>query len=116
MNQHQNSGNIKLALFALAITISSLIFWINRQMVTQLRFDAQKQVQYLAQAYTKAINSTDEHELQFVLDVVLPSLNFPIVITTNKEIYATINLEIPYEEGSPQYNNCLLYTSPSPRD
>ena len=107
MNQHQNSENIKLALFALAITISSLIFWVNRQMVTQLRFDAQKQVKYLAQAYTKAINSTDEHELQFVLDVVLPSLNFPIVITTNKEIYATINLEIPYEEGSPQYNNAV---------
>ena len=107
MNQHQNSANIKLALFALAITISSLIFWVNRQMVTQLRFDAQKQVEYLAQAYTKAINSTDEHELQFVLDVVLPSLNFPIVITTNKEIYATINLEIPYEEGSPQYNNAV---------
>ena len=107
MNQHQNSANIKLALFALAITISSLIFWVNRQMVTQLRFDAQKQVEYLAQAYTKAINSTDEHEFQFVLDVVLPSLNFPIVITTNKEIYATINLEIPYEEGSPQYNNAV---------
>ncbi len=107
MNQHQNSANIKLALFALAITISSLIFWVNRQMVTQLRFDAQKQVEYLAQAYTKAINSTDEHELQFVLDVVLPSLNFPIVITTNKEIYATINLEIPYEEGSLQYNNAV---------
>ena len=107
MNQHQNSANIKLALFALAITISSLIFWVNRQMVTQLRFDAQKQVKYLAQAYTKAINSTDEHEFQFVLDVVLPSLNFPIVITTNKEIYATINLEIPYEEGSPQYNNAV---------
>ena len=107
MNQHQNSANIKLALFALAITISSLIFWVNRQMVTQLRFDAQKQVKYLAQAYTKAINSTDEHELQFVLDVVLPSLNFPIVITTNKEIYATINLEIPYEEGSSQYNNAV---------
>ncbi|MBC8311038.1 MAG: HAMP domain-containing histidine kinase [Candidatus Marinimicrobia bacterium] len=107
MKQHQNSANIKLGLFALALIISSLIFWINRQMVTQLRLDAQKQVEYLAQAYTKAINSSDEHELQFVLDVVLPSLNFPIVITTNKEIYATINLEIPYEEGSPQYNDAV---------
>ena len=107
MKQYQKSANIKLALFALALIISSLIFWINRQMVTQLRFDAQKQVEYLAKAYTKAINSSDEHELQFVLDVVLPSLNFPIVITTNKEIYATINLEIPYEEGSPQYNDAV---------
>ena len=95
MSHHQYSSNIKLGLFALALIISGLIFWINRQMVTQLRIDAQKQVKYLAQAYTKAINSTDEHELQFVLEVVLPSLNFPIVITTNKEIYATINLEIP---------------------
>ena len=107
MIQHQTSSNIKLGLFALALIISSLIFWINSQMVTQLRLDAQKQVEYLAQAYTKAINSSDEHELQFVLDVVLPSLNFPIVITTNKEIYATINLEIPYNEGSPEYNDAV---------
>ena len=107
MKQNQISSNIKFGLFTLALIISSLIFWVNRQMVTQLRLDAQKQVEYLAQAYTKAINSSDEHELQFVLDVVLPSLNFPIVITTSKEIYATINLEIPYEEGSPQYNNAV---------
>ena len=107
MRQHQHSSNIKVGLFALALIFSSLIFWINRQMVTQLRVDAQKQVEYLAQAYTKAINSTDEHELQFVLDVVLPSLNFPIVITTNKEIYATINLKIPYDEGSPEYNEAV---------
>ena len=107
MRQHQHSSNIKVGLFALALIFSSLIFWINRQMVTQLRVDAQKQVEYLAQAYTKAINSTDEHELQFVLDVVLPSLNFPIVITTNKEIYATINLEISYDEGSPEYNEAV---------
>jgi signal transduction histidine kinase len=107
MIQHQTSSNIKLGLFALALIISSLIFWINSQMVMQLRLDAQKQVQYLAQAYTKAINSSDEHELQFVLDVVLPSLNFPIVITTNKEIYATINLEIPYNAGSAEYNEAV---------
>jgi len=107
MIQHQTSSNIKLALFALALIISSLIFWINRQMVIQLRLDAQKQVEYLAQAYTKAINSSNEHELQFVLDVVLPSLNFPIVITFNKEIYATINLEIPYNENSPEYNEAV---------
>jgi len=104
MSQQQNSENIKLGLFTLALIISSLIFWINRQMVSQLRQDAQKQVDHLAQAYTKAINSTDEHELQFVLDVMLPSLNFPIVITTNEEIYATINVDIPYDEGSPEYN------------
>ena len=107
MIQHQTSSNIKLGLFALALIISLLIFWVNRQMVAQLRLDAQKQVEYLAQAYTKAINSSDEHELQFVLDVVLPSLNFPIVITTNKEIHATINLEIPYNEGSLEYNDAV---------
>ena len=107
MKENQTSSNIKLGLFTLALIISSLIFWINRQMVTQLRLDAQKQVEYLAKAYTKAINSSDQRELQFVLDVVLPSLNFPIVITTSKEIYATINLEIPYDEGSPQYNDAV---------
>ena len=107
MKRNQNLTNIKLALFILGLIISSLIFWVNRQMVKQLRSDAQKQVEYLAKAYTKAINSSDEHELQFVLDVVLPSLNFPIVITTSKEIYATINLDIPYNEGSVEYNEAV---------
>ena len=85
MSRYQTSTSIKLGLFLIALIISSLIFWINRQMVTQLRLDAQKQVEYLAKAYTKAINSSDEHELQFVLDVVLPSLNFPIVIQPIKK-------------------------------
>ena len=60
MRRYQTSTSIKLGLFLIALIISSLIFWINRQMVTQLRLDAQKQVEYLAKAYTKAINSSDD--------------------------------------------------------
>ena len=105
--KNQKSSNIKLGIFVLAFIIGGIIFWINRQMVIQLRLDAQNQITYLAKAYTKAINSSNESELQFVLDVVLPSLNFPIVITTNKEIYATINLEVPFDEGSSEYNDAI---------
>ena len=67
MKQNQNSVNIKLALFIVGLTMSSLIFWVNQQMVKQLRLDAQRQVEYLAKAYTKAINSSDEYELDHIL-------------------------------------------------
>ena len=105
--KYQTSSKIKLGLLGLAIIIGSLIFWINQEMVSQLRLDAQKQVEYLAEAYAQAINSSDENELRFVLDVILPSLNFPIVITTNNEIYATINLDIPYDYDSAEYKEAV---------
>ena len=94
MNPYPQSSNIKLGLFIIAIVLSSTIIWINSKMVHQLRQDAQKQVEHLAQSYTKAINSDNDDELQFVLDVMLPSMNFPIIITTRDEIYAIINIDI----------------------
>ncbi len=105
MNPYQQSSNIKLGLFIIAIVLSSTIIWINRKMVNQLRQDAQKQVEHLAQSYTNAINSDNDDELQFVLDVMLPSMNFPIIITTRDEIYAIINIDIKIDKNSPQYEN-----------
>ena len=103
MNPYPQSSNIKLGLFIIAIVLSSTIIWINRKMVHQLRQDAQKQVEHLAQSYTKAINSDNDDELQFVLDVMLPSMNFPIIITTRDEIYAIINIDIEIDKSSAQY-------------
>ena len=63
-----------------------LIFWINRIIVDQLRTEAKIQVEYLAKSYSRAINSSNEEDIKFIMDILLPSINFPIIITSNNEI------------------------------
>lgn len=89
----------------MAIVSIIMVFWVNRFMVSQLRNDACQQVEYLAKSYSDAINSDNEEDLRFVMDILLPSLNFPIIITSKNEISSTMNLNITTEEGSAEYIN-----------
>ena len=63
-------------------------------MINQLRDDARKQVEYLAKSYSDAINSDNEEDIRFVMDILLPSLNFPIIITSNNEISAVMKSQV----------------------
>ena len=103
MQSFKRQSNIKLGLFAFALIIASSVFLVNRIIVGQIREDAKKQVEHLAKAYTEAINTADENDIHFVMDMILPSLNFPLVITFSDEIYAIMNLDIAYPENSKEY-------------
>ena len=70
---------IKTGLLLLGIIIVFAIFWINGFMIKELRQDAKGQVENLAHAYAAAIHS-DDGDIQRILNIVLPSINFPIVI------------------------------------
>ena len=78
--------NIKVLLFFLAMITIILIFSINKVIVDQLRTEAKVQVEYLAKSYSKAINSSNEEDIKFIMDILLPSINFPIIITSNNDI------------------------------
>ena len=54
--------------------------------------EVRKQVEHLAQSYSNAINSHSEKDLHSILELLLPSLNFPIIITSNGEISASMNV------------------------
>ena len=97
--------NIKVLLFFLSMITIILIFWINRIIVDQLRTEAKIQVEYLAKSYSRAINSSNEEDIKFIMDILLPSINFPIIITSNNEISSGLNLAIDAIEGSDQYNS-----------
>ena len=73
-------------------------------MINQLRDEARVQAEHLAKSYSDAINSTNQEDIRFVMDILLPSMNFPIIITSKDEISAGLNLEIYVEEGSGEYN------------
>ena len=100
--------NIKLILFVLAMVSIIMVIGVNRLMISQLRNAARQQVEYLAKSYSDAINSDNEEDIRFVMDILLPSLNFPIIITSKNEISAVMNLNITEEPGSTDYNQDAL--------
>ena len=104
MKAYRTPFNIKLILFILAMTIIIMIFWVNRIMINQLRSEARAQVEFLAKSYSDAINSSNQEDIRFVMDILLPSIHFPILITTKDEISAVLNLVITEKEGSDEYN------------
>ena len=83
MKVNQKNMNIKLILFIFAIVSIIMVFIVNRMMISQLRYEVRQQVEYLAKSYSEAINSDNEEDIHFVMDILLPSLNFPIIITEN---------------------------------
>ena len=103
METTQKSFNIKLCLFILAMTIIVMIFWVNRIMINQLRSEAREQVEFLAKSYSEAINSSNQEDIRFVMDILLPSLNFPIIITSKDEISAVLNLTFTETVGTESY-------------
>ena len=86
MQNNQKTFNLKLILFILGMISIVMVFSVNRLMISQLRSEARQQVEYLATSYSNAINSENEEDIQFVMDILLPSLNFPIIITTKNVI------------------------------
>ena len=103
MKANQQTFNIKLIIFVLAMISIIMVFWVNRLMIRQLRSEAHQQVEYLAQSYSNAINSENEEDIRFVMDILLPSLNFPIIITSKDEISAAMNLNITTDPGTSEY-------------
>ena len=108
MKASQKPFNIKLSLFILAMAIIIMIFSVNRIMINQLRNEARAQVEFLAKSYSDAINSSDQEDIRFVMDILLPSMHFPILITSKDEISAGLNLGIEAKEGSDEYNALAL--------
>ena len=104
----RNQSNIKYGLFFFALIICGIIFWLNRQTVNNLRNDTRAQVVHLAQSYNDAINNSNDEAIRFILDIMLPAMDFPIIITTNNEIYSTMNIDSPYKIKTDEYNSYML--------
>ena len=95
--------HIKLGFFIFGFVIVFTVFGLNWYMVKNIRDDAREQVEYLARAYSDAINNLEPKNIQYVLEILMPSISFPMVIMSNNEIYALKNLRIEEVEGSQEY-------------
>jgi len=95
MKEFKLQNSIKLVLFVFALAMTLIILWINSSIISNLREGNRQQLQKIAKSYSESISNSTDEELKFIINVLLPSLNFPIIITTGDEIYATMNLDIP---------------------
>ncbi|NOZ09245.1 MAG: HAMP domain-containing histidine kinase [FCB group bacterium] len=107
MRLHSKPFQIKLGLFVLGIVVILAVVWSNWLLIEEIRKDARKQVEFLAKAYSDAINKSEGNDIRYVMDYLLPSINFPIIITNPDEIYAYKNINVEAEEGSPQFQEEL---------
>ena len=100
MNYYRYSFNIKIGLFLFGLIIILVLFWLNWYLVEEIRGDARKQVEHLAVTYSEAISRSEGNAIQYVLEYVMPTINFPIIITSADEIYAfkNLNLELVDDE------------------
>ena len=103
MREFKLQTSIKLALFVFALTIALVVLWINTTIINNLREGNRQQLEKIAKSYSQSISNSTDEELTFIINILLPSLNFPIIITTGDEIYATMNIDIPYKKKSPKY-------------
>ncbi|MBC8213137.1 MAG: HAMP domain-containing histidine kinase [Candidatus Marinimicrobia bacterium] len=97
------SFKIKLGIFLTGVLIILGVFWLNQSMIVELRQGSNQQAEYFAKIYAEAINKPDAEDIKYVMDILLPSMNFPIIVTTADEISAWKNLDIKVDEKSPNF-------------
>ena len=99
MKEFKLQTSIKLVLFVFALAMILIILWINSSIISNLREGNRQQLEKIAKSYSQSISNSTDEELNFIINILLPSLNFPIVITTENEIYATMNIDIPLNDS-----------------
>tara|TARA_Y100000590_G_scaffold458853_1_gene614496 strand:- start:1796 stop:2986 length:1191 start_codon:yes stop_codon:yes gene_type:complete len=105
MKSEKKTFTIKLLVLLIGLIMISLVFTINKLLINNLRNEVNQQVELLAKSYSEAINSKNEEDIRFVMDILLPSLNFPIIITSNNEISSIMNLDIDFKlENKNEYD------------
>tara|TARA_Y100000994_G_scaffold119918_1_gene98541 strand:- start:1452 stop:2624 length:1173 start_codon:yes stop_codon:yes gene_type:complete len=102
MKEFKLQSSIKLVLFVFALAMVLIVLWINSSIISNLREGNRQQLEKIAKSYSESISNSTDEELKFIINSLLPSLNFPIIITSGEEIYATINIDIPNDNNYDQ--------------
>ena len=84
MKEFKLQTSIKFALFIFAVTMAFIILWINATIIFNLREGNRQQLEKIAKSYSDSISNSTDEELAFIINILLPSLNFPIIITITK--------------------------------
>ena len=112
MKIKNNLYNTNYLLLALFIVISIVIYYLNIQTIKTFRKEVTNQATFLVQKYTDIISRSDKLNLDskgldFMHDIMLPSLKVPIILENYEGERLVINIDIPYDQNTPSYNEYL---------
>ena len=75
------------------IAIFSL-FYINHSIILEIRQITKNRIDKFADLFTKVLNEDQDDVRQYAIDTLIPSLDFPIIITTSTDdCYAILNMK-----------------------
>ena len=99
------SYRFKLFFSIIGFLIVIITFGLNYYLAKEIRNDARAQIEKITKIYSEKVNSSSVEELTVIMEVLLPSITFPLIITTNDEIYAIRNLELDFNPNNKKYSN-----------
>lgn len=100
------SLKIKISIFVLGIVIVFSIFFINRLIINNIRKESRIQVEKIALAYSDVIHK-EAGDIPNFLNIFLPTINFPLIITFNNEFYGHNNHQIFSENDDKKLKNII---------
>jgi len=105
--------SIKFVLFTFALIMAIAVLWINSTIITNLREGNRKQIEKIAEYYSKELSDIEKQDYTYFAEVILPILynfEFPIIITNEAEgdnslfnFLTPINIKIKHKENSLEY-------------
>ena len=112
MKIKNNLYNTNYLLLLLFIVISIIIYYLNIQTIKAFRQEVREQATFLVEKYSSIISSSDKLDLDsksldFMHEVMLPSLKVPIILENYEGEKLVINIDIPYDENTLEYKQYL---------
>ena len=114
MKNFKLQTSIKFVLSAFAIIMAIAVLWINSTIISNLREGNRRQIEKIAEYYSKELSDIEKSDYTYFADVILPVLHnfeFPIIITNeindepNPDFLPPINIDIKEKIGSQEYRD-----------
>ena len=114
MKNFKLQTSIKFVLFSFAIIMAIAVLWINSTVISNLREGNRRQIEKIAEYYSKELSDSEKLDYTYFADVILPVLynfEFPIIITNeinddpNFDFLPPINIDIKGKIGSQDYRD-----------
>ena len=112
MKNFKLQTSIKFVLFAFALIMAIAVLWINSTIISNLREGNRRQIEKIAEYYSKELSNTEKSDYTYFAEMILPILHnfeFPIIITnevgdnSSLNFLPPINIDIKHKENTANY-------------
>ena len=112
MKNFKLQTSIKFVLFTFALIMAIAVLWINSTIISNLREGNRRQIEKIAEYYSKELSNTEKSDYTYFAEMILPILHnfeFPIIITNEVEENSSlnflppINIDIKHKENTENY-------------